>query len=96
MLAMEVFAHFSGSNAGFFWAGTWQDPAMSTQDFSDAQFSPAKTPRRKENAGKRHGALPLWAFWREPNSSVRDLGEAVAESVDDQLEPVRDVEFVKH
>ena len=29
-------------------------------------------------------------------SLLRNLGEAVTEGVDDQLEAVRDVEFVKH
>ena len=68
---MEVFAHFSGSNTGFFWAITWQDPAGAAQDFPDAQISPAKTQRRKENAEKRGSALRLCALCVKNILSVR-------------------------
>ena len=57
---MEVRAHFSGSNTGFFWGLEWQDRA------------------RERGSSQIARAMRL----------LRDLGEAVAEGVDDQFETI--------
>ncbi len=92
---MEVCAHFNGRKVGFFSGDKWQLHASGAQDFSGTAFlrsrrtSAASALKKVSNAEGRRGS-------QRSLSLLRNFGEAVTEGVDDQLEPVGDVEFVKH
>ena len=82
---MEVFAHFSGSNTGFFLQDVWQDPAS-----GEYRFLPLlNTEECRTNVEELQGNLPfyLWLFL------FRHFGEAVTKRVDDELQTIRHFEL---
>ena len=88
-MTTEVFAHFSGRKVGFFKAVKWQKDAMALWSLNVGLWTSV------------FGLCVVLAHTKDKDQRpktkdlLRNFREAVAESVDDEFQAVRDVQLGK-